>query len=375
MSTGPSAAFCSSVFIVLSAWAFAADLQAVHADQYVYCSIAGQQAIVHCLLTSEDGQLQQISRTGTPGEPGALIISGDGQFLYASMRSTGRLCSFRITRDTGALTLLNTIDVGADPAHISIAPGGRHLFSAYYAEGGVSVHAIADDGMLVETGAQWVSTEKKAHAIHADATGRYVFVPHTGPNRIYRFLFDADQGRLSAAEPQFLQRPENTGPRHLTWNPRVPIAYVDNEQGSSVTAYEMTSAGELQALSDVTTLPQGIDLPPNSNSEVLIHPGGRWLYAANRGHDSIALISVDDRGRSLSFVKTYPTEKTPRSFCLTSDGQWLLAAGQASGRLEVFRVDAKSGTLASVGVHRLGNRLWWVTSFPVSAAATATNHP
>ena len=333
-------------------------------DYHIYCSVTGQQAIVQLRLDSESGTLRSEHRIGTPGEPGALTVTDDGRFLYASMRSTGRLCSFAVDSASGQLSLLNAVDVGADPAHVSVAPGGRFLFSAYYVEGGVAVHRIERDGTLSQQALQWVPTEQRAHAIAADATGRYVFVPHTSPNRIYQFRFDADSGLLSAAEPAFLQRPENTGPRHLTWAPMAPVMFVDNEQGSSVTSYRMDDQGQLTALSTATSLPEDAAVRQNSNAEVLVHPRGRWLYVANRGHDSIALISVSEAGSRLKFEGAFATQQTPRSFSVTADGRWLLAAGQASGNLEVYRIDPDNGGLTSVGVARVGTQLWWVTTHP-----------
>lgn len=336
-------------------------------DYHVYCSVTGQQAIVQLRLDSATGALHPVHRIGTPGEPAALTLTDNGRFLYASMRSTGRLCSFAVDAVSGQLTLLNAVDVGADPAHVSVSPGEQYLFSAYYAAGGVAVHRIEEDGSLSVQPVQWVATEPRAHAIEADATGRYVFVPHTSPNRIYQFRFDSAAGLLSAADPAFLQRPENTGPRHLTWAPGASVLFVDNEQGSSVTAYRMDEQGLLEPFSTASSLPDHAGVTQNSNAEVLIHPSGRWLYVSNRGHDSIALISISAADGRLQFVEAFATQQTPRSFAITADGCWLLSAGEASGNLETYRIDQDHGRLNSVGTSRVGTRLWWVTSSPVNS--------
>src|SRR5207253_8974640 len=126
---------------------------------------------------------------------------------------------------------------GPDPAHVSTDAAGRYLLAAYYVDAKVTVHEIGKDGTLGQKPLQSIPTADKAHAIVPDPSNRFVFVPHTGPDAIFQFTFDAKNGRLSANSPAKLQAPKGTGPRHLAFHPSRPIAYVDNEQGSGVTAY------------------------------------------------------------------------------------------------------------------------------------------
>jgi 6-phosphogluconolactonase len=257
------------------------------------------------------------------------------------------------------LTHLNTVAAGPDPAHLATDATGRFLFAAYYVDGKVTVHAIGADGRLSDKPVQSITTADKAHAIVPDPSNRFVFVPHTGANAIFQFTFDATTGRLSANTAPRLDTPKNTGPRHLVFHPSQPIAYVANEQGSSVTAYALdTKAGTLKPLQTLSTLPkewQGV----NACAEIKVHPAGRFLYVSNRGHDSIAGFALDDEGKLTAIGQT-PTEKTPRSFDLDPSGKFLFAAGEASGKLATYQIDGKSGALKLVNTMDVGKQPWWL---------------
>lgn len=337
----------------------AASLPAAMSTEFVYCSAAEDQQIAVFQLDPTDGTLKPVERVAVPGQPGALTQSPDGHFLFAAMRSTGQIAGFRISKDTGKLKLINVVDGGADPAQISTDRSGRYLMTAYYVAAQVTVHQIAMDGTLSATPVSKISTDEKAHAIMVDSSNQFVFVPHTGPNAIYQFRLNPKSGALEPARQPVLQRPASTGPRHLAWHPKLPVAYIDNEQGSSVTAYRMSDDGLLHAGQTETTLPADFQ-SSNSTAEIKIHPGGRFLYVSNRGHDSIAVIAVDEAGERLRFVTTEPTEKTPRSFDLDSTGRYLLVAGESSRQLAVNRISQETGKLELLNKINIGPMFWWV---------------
>lgn len=325
----------------------------------VYCSVAGEQSLDLLYLEPETGLVTKQSRLRTPGEPAALAVTSDSRILFASMRSTGKLCSFRVNPQSGALEAVSVVDAGEDPAQITVDGTGKFLLTAYYVAAKVSVHRIAGDGSLSVEPVHEVSTLEKAHAMVPDATNRFVYAPHTGPNTIFQFGFSSETGQLRRLQPDRIERPANTGPRHLSWHPKMAIAYIDNEQGNSVTSYRLRSDGQLSPLSTVSVLPEGYD-GSNSTAEIQVHPSGRFLYVANRGHDSLAQVSLDTAGSEMKHVGNIATESVPRSFDIDPDGNWLLAAGEATGGLEVFRIEQETGALHSVGVTAIGPKLWWV---------------
>jgi 6-phosphogluconolactonase len=332
---------------------------AARADTVVYVSVAAEKRIAVYQMDRATGKLTHRGDTRLDGEPGALAVDPGRWFLFAALRAEGKLASFRIDRATGMLTHLSTVPAGPDPAHLSTDAAGRYLLAAYYVDAKVTVHRIGKDGALGEKPLQSLPTADKAHAIVLDPSGRFVFVPHTGPDTIFQFAFDAKAGRLSANEPSKLATPKGTGPRHLVFHPSRPVAYVANEQGGSVTAYALDArAGTLRPLQTVSTLPKGFQ-GTNACAEIRIHPSGKFLYVSNRGHDSIACFALDEQGR-MSATGQVPTEKTPRSFDLDPAGGYLFAAGESSGKLAGYRIEPMTGKLTRLTTYEVGKMPWWV---------------
>ena len=354
-------------FVTIIAVALLTAHASVRGDTFVYVSVAAEKCIAVYRLDNETGKLTHRSDCKIEdGEPGALTVDPDKHFLLAAIRSTGKLASFRIDRVTGRLRHLNTVPAGPDPAQLATDRSGRYLLAAYYVAAKVTVHAIGKDGRLSDEPQQSMATADKAHAIVPDSSNCFVFVPHTGPDLIFQFRFDAKTGRLSANEPAKLPTPKGTGPRHLVFHPSKPIAYVANEQGSSVTAYALDpKRGTLRPLQTVSTLPAEFR-GTNACAENRIHPSGKFLYVANRGYDSIAAFALADDGK-VSALGQEPTEKTPRSFDLDPTGKYLVAAGESSGKLAAYGIDASSGRLKKREMYEIGKMPWWVLAVELRA--------
>lgn len=346
-------------FRLLGFLAFVSMVSPTKADTFVYVSSAREEQILVFRFDSKTGALALLDRSALPGEPAALTTTPDKSKLLASIRSTGKLASFRRDRSTGKLQLVNVVEAGADPAHITTDSSGRFLLTAYYVAAKVSVHGIGADGALTERPLQELPTADKAHAIQLDASDRFAFVPHTGSNTIFQFRWDRESGRLTPNQRPRMDTGPNTGPRHLAWHPRLPIAYIDNEQANSVSVYQVDSEGRLTAGQTVSTLPADYKLG-GATSEIKTHPTGRFIYVANRGHNSLAWFTIDETGLKLTVKGQIATEDNPRSFDITADGQWLIAAGENSNHLATYRIDRETGAAERVHRLRVGKQLWWV---------------
>jgi 6-phosphogluconolactonase len=199
--------------------------------------------------------------------------------------------------------------------------------------------------------------------MQADPSNRFVFVPHiagNGPNAIYQFKFDARIGGLRPNSPAQVSPERLDGPRHFCFHPSKPMVYFSNEQGCSITAYAFDQEkGLLSPLQTVSTLPAGYT-DRNSCSQIQIAPSGKFLYAPNRGHNSIACFSVDATTGHLTALGQMPSETVPRAFSLDPTGTFLYAAGLESGRLAAYRIDQNSGLLQPLEVYPVGNRPMWV---------------
>jgi 6-phosphogluconolactonase len=232
------------------------------------------------------------------------------------------------------------------------------------------VHPLGADGAVGAPAPDWVATANGAHAIATDPSNRFAFVPHIarlndnvleppkenpGPNMILQFRFDADSGRLTANSPFRVEPTERLGPRHYCFHPTLDLVYFSNEQGCSVTAYRLDRAnGALSAAQTITTLPAGYSAR-NTCSQIHLTASGRFLYVGNRGHNSIAGFAVDASGQ-LTAAGHVPTEAVPSAFGLDPAGNFVFAAGTASGRLASYRINDATGALTPLATQAVGQR-------------------
>src|SRR5205807_9562416 len=159
---------------------------------------------------------------------------------------------------------------------------------------------------------------------------------------IYRF--DAAKGSLTSNDPPFATLDPGAGPRHFAFHPNGKFAYVISEMKGSVTVFSYDAAkGALHSLQTISTLPKDFS-GSIEDAEVTVHPSGKFLYASNRGHDSIAVFAIDPSKGTLTAVDYIPTGgKTPRSFEIDPTGSLLFAANQDSNNITVFRIDTRTG--------------------------------
>jgi 6-phosphogluconolactonase len=203
-----------------------------------------------------------------------------------------------------------------------------------------------------------------AHAIQTDPSNQFAFVPHIdnrgGPNAIFQFKFDPNTGHLTPNSPPRVGQPTGTGPRHFCFHPSKDMLYFSNEQGSSVTGYNFDPAnGTLSAFQTISTLPTGYE-QSNTCSQIQMSPSGKFLYAPNRGHNSIAGFSVDASSGRLTAIGHVSTEERPSAFSLDPEGHFLFAAGSETDRLASYRVNSDTGALTALETYPVGKRPMWV---------------
>ncbi|MBI3328692.1 MAG: lactonase family protein [Nitrospinae bacterium] len=330
----------------------------------MYVSVQGEDKIVRFTMDPDTGQLQPQGVVEVSGGPAPLAVDPARQFLYVARRGERKISSFRIDPHTGALSMIGTeVSLETDPCYLATDRRGKFLLSSYYEGSGVTVHPIGDDGGAYGPAIEWRPTARGAHSIQTDPSNQFAFVPHIagrGPNEIWQFRFDARTGHLTPNTPAKVIPEGELGPRHFCFHPRKNILYFSNEQGCSVTAYQFdASAGTLTAMQTVSTLPDDF-VGRNSCSQIQIAPSGKFLYAPNRGHNSIACFTVDAATGMLTQIGCVPSETVPRAFSLDPTGRFLFAAGLESGRLAAYRIDADSGALQPLQIYPVGARPMWV---------------
>ncbi|HAV64370.1 MAG TPA: 6-phosphogluconolactonase, partial [Verrucomicrobiales bacterium] len=189
-----------------------------------------------------------------------------------------------------------------------------------------------------------------AHGIYLDQAARFAFVPDLGMDKVLVYRFDATTGKLTPNDPAGVAIEPGSGPRHFALHPTKPLAWSLNEMVSTITSLKYDPVrGTLEPTTTVSTLPAG-PVAGNSTAEIFVHPNGKFLYASNRGHDSIAVFQIDGEAGALTPVQHEPIAgRTPRSFVLDAGGRWLLAAGQSSDTIAIFRLDPETGRITRTG--------------------------
>ncbi len=334
---------------------------ALDANQ-IYVSTSNPNQLTIYALDKESGTLSLGNHIPTNGPPGCFSFNEAGDRLYVSIRQLGKITAYSLD-ENGFATQLNEVSTESYPGYVRVHDSGMFLFCSYYQAGQVSVFRIHEDGTLSQDPIQTIKTDANAHAVVTDPHGKYLFVPHTRPNKIFQFKINTRTGNLTPTTPPFLQRAASTGPRHLWFHPTSSMAYGSNEQGSSISTYSLnTRDGTFSTIETLSSLPTGFS-GKNSTADIEVHPSGKFVYIANRGHNSIASFSINERNGSLTFLEHTPVEPVPRSFNITPDGNFLIAAGQQSGKLRVFRID-HSGRLHHTQSLEGEGAPWWVVSHP-----------
>lgn len=307
--------------------------------------------------------------------PSCLVVNADGTRLYSANETDkvgkdneGTLSAFKIDRASGKLELLNTVRSGAaGPTYISIHPSGSHLLVANYFGGAVAVVPILADGRLgeatdvkVDAGELGPTTathtppgsfaksghdRTHVHMVQADPSGKHVLHIDLGLDKIFVWKFDAKQGKLTPADPPSVSLPPGDGPRHFHFHPNGKWLYSIQEEGSTVVLFDYDAAtGRLAPRQTISTLPPKF-AGSNFCSEILVSTDGRFVYAGNRLHDSIAVFSVGPNGDLTYTGETWTRGNYPRSFTFDPTGQFLYCCNQRDDNVAVFRVNAKTGSL------------------------------
>lgn len=318
---------------------------------------------------SQNVMLVPLGLAAKSTSPSFLEIDAKRRLLFAvnevdefEGQRSGAVSAFSIDPTSGKLTLLNQrASKGSGPCHLALDHEGGHLVVANYGSGSVTVLPVAADGRLgdatdfVQHSGKSVNPARQegphAHCATFSPDNRFVFVCDLGLDKVFAYRFDAKAGKLTPGDPPFTSTAAGAGPRHMVFRPDGKFAYVVNELNSTVTAYAYDGdGGRLAEKQAVSTLPEYFN-GSNTAAEVDVHPSGKFLYASNRGHDSVVLFTIDPDAGTLAFVEEQGAGgKTPRHFGIQPSGEHLAIANQGSNTLLLCRVDAATGRLKPSGV-------------------------
>jgi 6-phosphogluconolactonase len=318
---------------------------------------------------AQNARLVPLGLAAASSNPSFLELDPKRRLLFAvnemsrfEGQPTGAVSAFAIDRAKGTLRPINQQpSMGGAPCHLVLDRTGRHLLVANYGSGSVAVLPVAASGRLgaasdvVQHAGSSVNPQRQqgphAHCVTVDRANRFVFVCDLGLDKVLAYRFDAERGRLTPNDPPFARVKAGAGPRHMVFRPDGRFAYVINELSSTVTVFRYDAdAGALHDVQEVSTLPGHFD-GENSGAEIDVHPSGRWLYASNRGHNSVVLFAIErDRG-TLTFVEDQWTGGLkPRHFGIDRAARYLAVGNQDSDTILLAALDAGNGRLKPSGV-------------------------
>jgi 6-phosphogluconolactonase len=324
-------------------------------------------------VDSISGELTLIKLAAEARNPSWITLDPSGRYLYSVNEIAdyegrgGSVSAYALNSTTGDLRLLNRVNSkGVGPAHLSVDASGKYVFVANYNDGKVAVLPIQTSGELGQTayiqqdkdfvgrkmassapeGSFAISGHDKTHAhmIQSDPGNRFVLYTDLGQDRIYVQSLDHDTGKLNAIEnSSFVSLPSGDGPRHFVFHQNGKWLYSLQEEASTVVFFHFDPlTGSLVSQQTISTLPT-LFHGTSFTSEILLSPDARFLYAANRLHDTIAVFSVNSDGR-LNYAGETSTEGDyPRHLSIDPSGSFLYACNQRSDDITCFRLNRKTG--------------------------------
>jgi len=347
--------------------------EANHASKYLvfigtYTSKTDSKGIYSFQFDSSTSRLTSMAVAATTQDPSFLTVSSNEKYLYAvnelsefNGEKSGAVTSYSLDPKSGKLIQLNQVPSGGpDPCYLSFDQTGKYLLVANYTGGSVATFPVTPDGRIgpasafVQHTGSGHNKERQegphAHFIANSADNRFVFVVDLGLDEVAVYHFDPANGSLTPGHPPFAKLAPGAGPRHLAFHPNGKFAYVLSEVNSTVTAFAYDSKnGSFSTLQTLSTIPKDFTAH-NDTAEIVVHPSGKFLYASNRGRDSVAEFTIDPAKGTLTLAGDFPTQgKTPRNFALDPTGKFLLAANQESNNIVIFRIDQSTGALSATG--------------------------
>lgn len=315
------------------------------------------KGIYRSRFDAASGSLSEAELAAEIENPSYLAIHPSGKYLYSAVETNdGATSAYALDEASGGLTLLNTQPSKGDaPCDLEVDPSGRMLVVANYTSGDTTAYTINEDGSLSEptafiehegSGPHDRQKSPHAHSVDWTADGQYVLVSDLGKDRVIVYEADVENGTLTPSSEGVA--PAGSGPRHFAFSDDEKFGFSLGELSSTITTLSFTD-GKLEAHGTVTTLPEGYE-DSTTTAEIMLHPSGKFVYASNRGHDSLAAFAVDGATGALTPIGIYKSGgETPRGFAIDPTGAYIVAAHQKSDNVVVHSIDQETGALTPTG--------------------------
>ncbi len=315
--------------------------------------VGGEQSLLVCELASQ--ALEVHARVDVGALPSFLAFAPRRGTAYAVAEGEDRVTALRVTAEGASPKVLGSVPCPGGPAYVSVDREERFVMAANYNGGTVLVWPIADDGALGPV-TEEIRTGIHPHAVLTDPTNQFVLVPNKGSDRVSLFRLDESLGKLLPLDSDTVATAAGAGPRHLAFHPNGRRAYLMNELDCTLVVFAVEEE-RLSTLQVAQTLPSGV-AAGSTGADVHVSHDGRFVYASNRGHDSIAIFRTTDAGVELVGHES-TRGRVPRNFCLLGE-DLLLVANQESCSVVAFERNPESGLLRFRFETHVGERAFWV---------------
>lgn len=318
--------------------------------------IAGQGGLHRTTLDLESGKLSSPELIHEFGSGSWLAWHPALPVVYSSWQEgkTGGLKALEISVSGDVSELASIALPFSSPTHIAVASAGDFLSTVHYGRGATTLIALAANGLFEDfkdafqhrgSGPHPNQTQSRPHWAGFTDAGDKLHVTDLGSDEIWTFAVNREESKLELLHKTGL--PAGSGPRHLAFTADRKFAYVSDELSHHVSAFEYDATeGTFSTLQHIDAAPADLEELTNNVSEILVHPSGKFVYTANRGHDSLAVFARDPATGKLSLIENEPARGVwPRNFTITADGAWLIAASQISGTIASFSIDQNTGKL------------------------------
>ena len=318
------------------------------------------------------GHLTALGVAAEVANPSFLATDPKNRFLYAvtergsdpnvkGATSDQTVTSYSINPKTGALTLLNKVSsAGGMPCMLVVDRTGKMLFVADYGSGRVVSYALNPDGSIgkqtgtgQDTGSSINPRRQEGPHVHStvlSSDNRFLFTPDLGLDQIKIYRIDPAKGTFAPNDPPSVSVTPGLGPRHFAFGRGAKFAYAICEMGSSVVVFSYDhEKGSLTPIQTISTLPADFK-GQSTSAEIEVDKTGRYLYASNRGSDSITVFAIDQQKGTVTNLQVAPTMgKGPRNFKIDPAGERIIAANQNTNSLTLLKIDPHTGELTPEG--------------------------
>ncbi len=347
----------AAIFLMLALWCLAMEAGSQPSEIFFYVGTftsEGSEGIYLCSFNPGNGDLFQKQIFKGIDNPNFLRKSPEGKYLYVTMRppsqvesTGGYVAAYRIGRN-GRIEFINKQPThGKDPCYVDVSSDGKNVAVSNYGGGSVALFPVKDDGSLSPASSVVMhegsgphptrQTKAFAHSIRFSAHNSLVYAADLGADKLFAYEIEKSAGKLVPAFQPFVKLPPGSGPRHFEFSKDGKFCYVVNELSSTIDVFSNNN-NQLKGIQTIRTIPDTFS-ELNYCADIHISPDGIFLYASNRGMNSIAVFSRDDQGM-LKLLANVSTEGNwPRNFILDPTGRYILAANQKSHNITVFQLE------------------------------------